>query len=152
MYIGHRKEFLNLTSRVLALRQSKPELLVSFHASEQGSLTFLALKLTCSRLFQSAYCHFPDSVFNIKLHSLNKKVVVQAFFETDHKIRKKKTFCCSLRPWDFKQLPTLLQSKNDLDSFKTLFFSSRFYFYFQRFIQDLMDSFQSLCGIKALRI
>ena len=90
MYIGHRKEFLNLTSRALALRQSKPELLVSFHASEQGSLTFLALKLTCSRLFQSAYCHFPDSVFNIKLHSLQKKVVVQAFFETDHKIRKKK--------------------------------------------------------------
>ena len=73
MYISHRKEFLNLTSRALALRQSKPELLVSFHASEQGSLTFLALKLTCSRLFQSAYCHFPDSVFNIKLHSLHKK-------------------------------------------------------------------------------
>ena len=90
MYIGHRKEFLNLTSRALALRHSKPELLVSFHASEQGSLTFLALKLTCSRLFQSAYYHFPDSVFNIKLHSLHKKSVVQAFFETDHKIRKKK--------------------------------------------------------------
>ena len=152
MYIGHRKEFLNLTSRALALRQSKPELLVSFHASEQGSLTFLALKLTCSRLFQSAYYHFPDSVFNIKLHSLHKKSGCPCFLWNRPQKTKKKTFCCSLRPGDFKQLPTLLQSKNDLDSFKTLFFSSRFYFYFQSFIQVLMDSFQSLCGIKALRI
>ena len=132
MYIGHRKEFLNLTSRALALRQSKPELLISFHASEQGSLTFLALKLTCSRLFQSAYCHFPDSVFNIKLHSLHKKKWLSKLsLKQTTKYEKKKTFCCSLRPGDFKQLPTLLQSKNDLDSFKTLFFSSRFYFYFQ---------------------
>ena len=73
MYIGHRKEFLNLTSRALALRQSKPELLVSFHASEQGSLTFLALKIDMFQTFSIAYCHFPDSVFNIKLHSLHKK-------------------------------------------------------------------------------
>ena len=110
MYISHRKEFLNLTSRALALRQSKPELLVSFHASEQGSLTFLALKLTCSRLFQSAYYHFPDSVFNIKLHSLHKKSGCPSFLWNRPQKTKKKTFCCSLLPEDFKQLPTLLQS------------------------------------------
>ena len=78
-------------------------------------------------------------------------MVVQAFFETDHKIRKKK-HCVVLYVLGISNSYQPCYNLKMIWTLKTLFFSSRFYFYFQSFIQVLMDSFQSLCGIKALRI
>ena len=108
MYIGHRKEFLNLTSRVLALRQSKPELLVSFHASEQGSLTFLALKIDMFQTFSIAYCHFPDSVFNIKLHSLHKKKWLSKLSLKQTTKYEKKNILLFFTSWGFQTATNLV--------------------------------------------